>query len=252
MNEIKTVGSLFAGVGGFDLGAARAGLKSLWAVENNKFRQTILKQHFPSIKIYGNIETTKNIETVDVITCGFPCPDISVAGNGIGIFGNRSGLWSEAHRLIFETKPRYVIIENSPQLRKKGLDVVLYDLARIGYDAEWKTLSCEQFGHRHLRKRLFVVAYTMQKRQSQSNGIFASLHQIFQQAQTTEQIHFPMLLERFDRHTDKQLFRANDGFSNGLDKDRIEAMGDTVSPVITEYLFRCIQLFEQNNSLSKL
>ena len=131
-----THGSLFSGIGGFDLGAERAGLQNLWACEIDEFKQQILRKHFPDTQIYSDIKTI-NPPYVDVISGGFPCQDISQSqfryknnryGN-YGIKGERSGLWSEYARVIRCVRPKYVIIENSPMLPIRGLEVVLCDLA---------------------------------------------------------------------------------------------------------------------------
>ena len=95
----------------------------------------------------------------DVICGGFPCQDISVAGQGAGIEGPQSGLWSEYARLIGELRPRYVIVENVAALLGRGLDKVLGDLAEIGYDAEWHCIPASYVGARHIRDRLWIVAY---------------------------------------------------------------------------------------------
>ena len=99
--------------------------------------------------------------SVDVICGGFPCQDISVAGDGGGLNGKRSGLWWEMHRVIGEIRPKVVVLENVAALVVRGLREVLGGLAEIGYDAEWTTLSAAQFGAPHLRNRLFIVAYPM-------------------------------------------------------------------------------------------
>jgi site-specific DNA-cytosine methylase len=96
---------------------------------------------------------------VDVLCGGFPCQDISLAGRGAGLAGERSGLWREFARLIGELRPRYVIVENVPALTSRGLDVVLADLAACGFDAEWDHLPASAFGAPHRRDRIWLVAY---------------------------------------------------------------------------------------------
>ena len=95
---------------------------------------------------------------VEVISGGFPCQDISAAGKGAGITGSRSGLWKEFARIIGEVRPRYVFVENSPILTSRGLDVVLGDLATLGFDAEWGVLSAADVGAPHRRERVWIVA----------------------------------------------------------------------------------------------
>ena len=155
------VGSLFAGIGGFDLGLERAGMEIRWQVENNLWCQRVLAKHWPNVTRYGDIKQVDwhTVEPVDLVCGGFPCQDISLAGKGAGLTGERSSLWFEYAKAIEVLKPRYVIIENVAALRSRGLDQVLGALAALGYDAEWYVLSACQFGAPHTRERLFVVAY---------------------------------------------------------------------------------------------
>lgn len=132
-----THGSLFSGIGGFETGAEWVGIETLWNCEIEPFQRSILKKHFPNTKQYEDIKELSNPGYVDIISGGFPCQDISIAGKGVGITGSRSGLWSEMHRVIREVRPRYVIIENSPMLLVRGFERVLCDLSKTGYDAEW-------------------------------------------------------------------------------------------------------------------
>jgi DNA (cytosine-5)-methyltransferase 1 len=164
-NEI-TIGSCFAGIGGFELGLERGipNSKTVWQIEQNKYCQTILQKHWPDATIYDDIREIdyEKMQTVDIICGGFPCQDISAAGKGKGIeHGDRSGLWRQMHRLINHIQPRVAVLENVPALlwKNRGMHIVLQDLASIGYDAEWCTISARQFGAPHLRKRVFIIAY---------------------------------------------------------------------------------------------
>lgn len=127
-----THGSLFSGIGGFETGAEWVGIETLWNCEIEPFQRSILKKHFPNTKQYEDIKELSNPGYVDIISGGFPCQDISIAGKGVGITGSRSGLWSEMHRVIREVRPRYVIIENSPMLLVRGFERVLCDLPKQG------------------------------------------------------------------------------------------------------------------------
>ncbi|MEZ5047497.1 MAG: DNA (cytosine-5-)-methyltransferase [Chitinophagaceae bacterium] len=246
-----THGGLFEGIGGFSLGAHRVGIESLFAVEISKYKMNILKQHFPKIKLYGDITTIQHLPYVDILTGGFPCQDISVSGSQTGLQGNRSGLWSEFQRIIKIVCPRYVIIENSSNLLNKGLEYILYDLAALGYDAEWKVLSARQFGARHIRKRLFIIAYTPNTAQvrcpKRTFKLFKKLQEVFLERKVPGQTDVSMLLERIKRYGNGSRLRRNDEFSKGLDKDRLEAIGDSVYPKIAEYLMRCIKMHYEKN-----
>ena len=159
-----TVGSLFAGIGGFDLGLERTGhFRTVWQCEIDPFCQAVLTTHWPEVPKYDDIRqlsaTTPGLVRPDVLCGGFPCQDISLAGKGEGIDGSRSGLWAEYARLIGELRPRYVLVENVAALRSRGLDRVLRDLAACGYDAEWDCLPASAVGAPHRRDRIWIVAY---------------------------------------------------------------------------------------------
>jgi len=130
-------GSLFSGIGGFEEGAERAGIKTLWNCEYETFQRNILKKHYKDNEQFTDVRTAAISERVNIISGGFPCQDISVAGKMEGIKGERSGLWSEMHRIIRSIRPEYVIIENSPDLLIRGFERVLCDLSEIGYSTEW-------------------------------------------------------------------------------------------------------------------
>ena len=152
-------GSLFSGIGGFELGAKEAGIETVWSCEYEQFNRDVLRKNFSNTKQYENIIDMEIPEYVDIISGGFPCQDISIANtNADGIKGKRSGLWSEMFRIIRGVRPKYVIIENSPMLLVRGFERVLCDLSEIGYDAEWQSLSAETFGYPHKRERLYCIA----------------------------------------------------------------------------------------------
>lgn len=155
------VGSLFSGIGGIELGFEREGFETKWFVEKDAFCQSVLRKHWPKVKIYGDVTSVdfRKTEPIDVLTGGFPCQDISVAGKGKGITGERSGLWKEYFRAIREIRPKFAVIENVSILTKRGLNVILADLAEIGYDAEWLCLQAKDFGAPHRRERIFIIAY---------------------------------------------------------------------------------------------
>lgn len=156
-----TFGSLFSGVGGFDLGLERAGMRCVWQCEIDPFCERVLAKHWPDVLRVRDIRrvTSASVPAVDVLCGGFPCQDISLAGKGAGITGARSGLWSEYARLIGELRPRYVLVENVAAFLARGMGVVLGDLSALGYDAEWGVIRASDVGAPHLRARLWIVAY---------------------------------------------------------------------------------------------
>jgi DNA (cytosine-5)-methyltransferase 1 len=158
--------SLFAGIGGFDLGLERTGgFKTVAFCEIEAEARAVLKKHWPEVAIYDDVRTltaarlsSDGIEP-DCIVGGFPCQDISLAGGGEGLAGERSGLWRDYRRLVGEIRPRYVIVENVSALLGRGLGTVLGDLAALGYDAEWHCIPASYVGARQLRDRIWIVAY---------------------------------------------------------------------------------------------
>lgn len=171
-----TVGSCFAGIGGFELGLEWAfdahGIdhEVKWQIEQNAFCQRILKKHWPDSVIYDDIKTTKEIEPVDIMIGGFPCQDISVAGKQKGIeHGEKSSLWFEMLRIIGDIRPRIVVLENVPAIIRVGGAKVVGGLAAIGYDCEWTIISARQFGAPHLRKRWFCIATDAKSKRARIN-----------------------------------------------------------------------------------
>jgi DNA (cytosine-5)-methyltransferase 1 len=155
---------LFTGIGGFSLAASWVWGNELDLAgfcEQDVYCGKVLKKNFPDVPIYPDIKELRGewFQDIDLITGGFPCQDISVAGKGAGIDGDRSGLWSELCRIISEVRPRYALIENVPMLIHRGLERVLCDLTEIGYDAEWQVIGADDVGARHKRKRIWIVAY---------------------------------------------------------------------------------------------
>lgn len=182
---------LFSGilVGGFSLGLERTGgFETVAFCEIEEFPRRVLAKHWPGVPIYHDVrELTKDVLdrdgiAVDVITGGFPCQDLSVAGKQRGIGeGTRSGLWSEIVRLIGELRPRYVIVENVANLlsgpsEKRGgwFGRVLGDLAECGYDAEWENIPASTLGAPHRRERIWVVAYPYKARPQAPRPKFAA------------------------------------------------------------------------------
>ena len=157
------MGSLFSGIGGLDLGLERAipGLQTVWQVEKEEFCRSVLERHWPDATRYNNVRTVgaHNLEPIDILCGGFPCQDISIAGKGEGLDGERSGLWWEFHRLINELRPRVAVMENVSAIDVRGLSAVVGSLSQIGYDCQWTIISAAQCGAPHMRRRWFGVAY---------------------------------------------------------------------------------------------
>lgn len=174
MNELH----LFAGAGGGILGGMLCGHRCVCAVEIEEYPRKVLLQRqrdgiLPWFPIWDDICTfdgTPWSGRVDIVCGGFPCQDISAAGKGAGLSGERSGLWSEMARVISEVRPRYVFVENSPLLVSRGLDVVLSDLAEMGYNAQWGIVGADDAGAPHRRKRIWIVANASIRRCGEPKG----------------------------------------------------------------------------------
>lgn len=165
MNEL----ALFAGAGGGILGGKLLGWRTRCAVEIDAYARRVLfarqrdgmLEPFP---IWDDVSTFDGKPwhgAIDIITGGFPCQDISAAGKGKGLAGERSGLWSEMARIIGEVGPRFVLVENSPLLVSRGLGRVLGDLAQMGYDAEWGVVGAHHAGAPHRRDRIWILAHAI-------------------------------------------------------------------------------------------
>jgi DNA (cytosine-5)-methyltransferase 1 len=170
VDQQKTAVSLFAGVGGFDLALERAGIKVVASVEIDKKAQAILKKHFPNAEQFNDVTEVTGEQLIQagfnpangIITGGFPCQDLSVAGKRAGLAGKRSGLFWEICRIIDETRSQTVILENVPGLLSsnngRDMAVVLEALVNRGYRVAWRVLDAQYFGVPQRRRRVFIVA----------------------------------------------------------------------------------------------
>lgn len=155
-----TVGSLFSGIGGIDLGLERAGMKVLWQVEIDEWCRAVLAKHWPDVERFEDVRGVGagNLPRVDLIAGGFPCPVVSQAARGRNV---AEWLWPEFARIVRELRPRYILVENVEGLLSRGrpFGEVLGDLASSGFDATWRVLRASDFGASHHRPRVWVVAY---------------------------------------------------------------------------------------------
>jgi DNA (cytosine-5)-methyltransferase 1 len=155
-----TVGSLFSGIGGLDLGLERAGMEVIWQSEIDPYACKVLAKHWPKVPNHGNIKEINwgNIVRPDIICGGYPCQPFSTAGNRNGADDPRH-LWPWVREAISRIRPQYAILENVRGHITLGLDTVLADLASIGYDAEWTIVSASSVGAPHQRDRVIIIAY---------------------------------------------------------------------------------------------
>jgi len=164
LNEL----ALFAGAGGGLLGGKRLRWNTVCAVEIDEYARGVLLSrqkdgNLPEFPIWDDVTTFDGKPwrgKVCVVSGGFPCQDISCAGNKEGISGEKSGLWKEYARIICEVRPCFVFVENSPDLAFRGLGTVLGDLSSLGYDARWGVFSSADVGACHIRERMWIFAYS--------------------------------------------------------------------------------------------
>ena len=243
MAEEITHGSLFAGIGGFDLGFERAGIKTIWQVEIDDYCRRVLAKHWPSVERFSDVRGVGKdvLAPVDIVSGGFPCQDLSNAGKRAGIDGERSGLWSEMHRVICELRPRYVVVENVAAMLVRGMGRVLGDLAEIGYDAEWDCFRASDFGAPHERERVFLIAYP------HSNGLEEDAHETIlchAKPDGTANGHLGAVGSANEWATARPLGARPMGMGNGIpaDVDRLRCLGNSVIPQVAEWIGRRIDL----------
>lgn len=217
-----TVGSLFSGIGGFDLGLERAGMEIRWQAEIDDYCSRVLARHWPHVPNLGDVTKVDwtHVPRVDLVCGGFPCQDISVLGKRAGLSGKHSGLWVEYARAVRHLRPRYVIVENVPSLLVRGFGTVVGDLAGMGYDAEWAVVPAAAIGAPHLRARLWMVAYPSRVR---------------------DRMETNPILPRWDasQHGDwwssePRMGRVADGIPARV--DRLRGLGNAVVPQIVEMI----------------
>ena len=222
---------LFSGIGGFSLGLERTGgFETVAFCEIEDYPRKVLEKNWPEVPIYGDIRELNAARLradgirIDAICGGFPCQDISTAGEGAGIEGERSGLWSEYARLIGELRPQVVFVENVAALLGRGLDKVLADLASLGYDAEWHCIPASACGANHHRDRLWIVAYP-NGTQRQRSSLSSRIHK-----------EHANIISASWWQTEPGVGRVANGIPS--QSHRLKALGNAVVPQIPELLGR--------------
>lgn len=227
--------SLFSGVGGLELGLERAGMTVVGQVEIDPFCQQVLAKHWPEVPRHDDARTavdwwrSQRRPRVDVVAGGFPCQPVSLAGLGRGE-GDDRWMWPAMFHVVDELRPEWVIFENVPGLRTRGLDTVVSDLASAGYETEVGTISACAVGAPHVRKRLFGVAH--------ASGIGRTGRRGFGPGSS--------LLEVGGRCTEPGRHWSDQprpvGVAHGLPRgvDRRRALGNAVVPQVAEYIGRIV------------
>lgn len=236
-----TIGSLFSGIGGLELGLERAGLGPVkWQVEIDPYCRAVLARHWPDAERFDDVRTVGrgNLAPVDVICGGFPCQDISTLGGQAGLDGARSGLWRDFSRVVGEVRPRYVVVENVAALAVNGLDRVLADLACYGLNAVWFPLAAGDVGAPHIRERLFVVAYAEGEGHARSWDGGKGCGACRPGLDAPEMAGPRAWGERVS-----DVCRVDDGLSPRL--DRIRALGNAVVPQVAEVVGRVVRVIHR-------
>lgn len=262
-----TIGSLFSGIGGLELGLEWAGLGPvMWQVEIDPKCRNCLAKHWPDAERFEDVckVGSAELKPVDIICGGFPCQDVSSAGKRAGLSGARSGLWSEMARVIGELRPRWVVIENVASGGRKWVDAIRIELDRLGYGSLPIPLSAADCGAWHERARIFVVAYTRGEHEyeplykEQSVNIGGEARQVFERggetAAHTDPQQLRQRLRRSERpnglrqafakqhcgwETEPNLARVVPGFPGRVDRER--ALGNSVVPQCAEVIGNIIK-----------
>lgn len=204
-------------------------------------QRKVLNKHWPDVPCFGDVKELKGseVEQVDVITGGFPCQDLSASGTGEGLEGSRSRLFYEIIRIVGEIRPKYVIMENSPNLiggnDGRWAREVFGELAKVGYDAEWRVIPASYFGAPHERKRVWVIAYPAGVRQSGPWQLVDAIN-----TETEAFREADKLVSAFREEAVPFLCRRHDGLSTELDEDLITGLGNAVIPQIPELIGHAI------------
>jgi DNA (cytosine-5)-methyltransferase 1 len=226
---------LFSGLGAFSLGLERTGgFQTVGFCEIDPFCRRVLAKHWPDVPCADDITTREFKEgEADVITAGWPCQDISYAGPGTGLAGERSGLFREVVRAVRLVRPLHAILENVAALLGRGMGTVLGDLASVGYDAEWHCIPAGAVGASHERDRVWIIADATEIRRSPLL-LDEQVAQAFEGGQSTR----VGAQDIREWPSEAVVCRASDGLPNRL--DRVAALGNSLYPQIPEIIGRAI------------
>lgn len=234
-----TLAELFSGIGGWSEAARMAGgITPIWCSDIHPYKNAVYEIRHKNVPNKGDIRNIQSAPYADIFTVSFPCTGISSAGTGKGLEDDNSRIWFEADRIIRLCRPRYIVIENSPNLTFRGLQCILGSLASIGYDAEWTCLSGPQFGIQQLRKRLYIIAYADQAGQprQRTESVFRALDAA---PRALADLVYPGWATRRDIPEPRTYRSAYDlpGIIH-----RLECTGDAIIPVIGMYILECIKI----------
>lgn len=234
--------SLFTGYGGIDLALQDYIGEVVAYVEIEEYAQKIIAYRMadgliPRAPILADVKNVEGqIGDCDIIYGGFPCQDISVAGNGKGLAGERSGLFYEIIRLTKEIRPAFVFLENVPAIRTRGLEQVIKEFTEVGYDCRWTCLSAASVGANHKRERWFLLANSNSPRQMQDASQSEKRINNFELTGTS-------YIRRWDNA--KNWWKIEPSVGRVVDEcafrvDRIKALGNGVVPLQVKTAFELL------------
>jgi DNA (cytosine-5)-methyltransferase 1 len=231
---------LFEGIGGLTI-ALQEWVRPVAYCEIDRYCQAVHLSNqqqgtLPVAPIWDDVRTLRYdyLPPVDIIYGGFPCQDISIAGNGEGLEGKRSGLFFEIMRLASEIRPKFIFLENVPAISVRGLDRVLLELTALGYDSRWTTISANSVGAKHIRERWFLLSHANTSRyepekEFHKSGTYRPSNQKW--GKTWNKSGF---LPRWD--TEPKVDRVADGVP--YQSYRIKGLGNAVVPKQAKEAFR--------------
>jgi DNA (cytosine-5)-methyltransferase 1 len=231
MGEQLTVGSLFSGIGGLDLGLERAGMRVIWQSEIDPYASRVLNKHWPKVTNYGDIKKINwaDIPPTDVICGGYPCQPFSLASNVRKGEEDERHLWPWVRDAISHIRPRYVILENVQGHLSLGGTTVVREITDLGYVCEWRVIPATAVGARHRRNRLFIVAYPRSAWRSGRRGAFEG-----DNAEITR--HVARGAQYWEN--EPNLGRMANGVPRRM--DRLKGLGNAVVPQVAEYVGRLV------------
>lgn len=243
MNEL----ALFASVGGGILGGKLLGWRTVCAVEIDSYRASVLLARqrdrlLAPFPIWDDVRTFDGYPwrgIADVVSGGFPCPDIAAGGTCEGIHGERSGLYRQGMRIVGEVRPRRVLLENSPLLTRRGLEFILFDLAQMGYDAKWGVLGADDAGANHQRHRIWIVASDPDQDGQEGRNDIHNDAGGSQEKRISALLASSPFPKRADDIPTPWVFGAGDGLAFGL--DRVGACGDGQVPAVVRLAWETLK-----------
>ena len=239
MTKLRVL-DLFSGIGGFSLGLERAGgFETVAFCEIEPYCRKVLAKHWPGVKQYDDVTKARFARGMaDVVTAGFPCQDLSLAGDGAGLSGVRSGLWWQVRRTIRVVRPQYAILENVAALLSRGMGKVLGGLAAVGYDAEWHCIPAGHVGAPHERDRIWIIANSDEAGFTHAQGGARQTEPARRQISIADHVG-----RRTHRREDEpQMVRVVHGLSANV--DAVAALGNSIVPKIPELIGKAIMQAE--------